>query len=104
MDMFFQDDDDDAFTWQVEERVVTKLENQSYKDIVQDLIFMEEQYLRDLKMIIKVFREPFARLFPTSKVRNVFETFFCLYCPENYALLGLRCSPFMIVCFDFYHN
>ena len=75
MDMFFQDDDDDAFTVE-EERVVEQIESEkkSYEDIVKDLILDETQYLRELNMIIKIFREPFIKLFPNSKVCSI------LYC------------------------
>lgn len=67
--MFFQDDDDDAFTVE-EEKVVEKIGTEKkYQDIVQDLILDETQFMRDLNMIIKVFREPFVKLYPTSKVR-----------------------------------
>ena len=53
-----------------EERVVEKIEsqNKSYDDIVKDLINDETLYMRDLNMIIKVFRQPFIELFPNSKV------------------------------------
>lgn len=44
-------------------------ESMTYEEIVKDFIVEETQYLRDLNMIIKVFRAPFVELFPRSKVR-----------------------------------
>ena len=72
MDLFFCDDDDDeAFGMEEESRVVEKIEseNKTYDVIVQDFMLEENQYLRDLNMIIKVFREPFAQLLNQSPVR-----------------------------------
>ncbi len=66
MDMFFQDDYD--FT--VEEApTYTRRGSLTYEDIVKDLVLEETQYMRDLNMIIKVFRAPFVQLFPRSKVK-----------------------------------
>lgn len=45
-------------------------ESLTYEDIVKDFILEENQYLHDLNMIIKVFRAPFAKHFPNSKVSN----------------------------------
>jgi son of sevenless-like protein len=39
----------------------------TYEEMVKDLVLEEDQYIRDLNMIIKVFRQPFAKLFPRSK-------------------------------------
>ena len=69
MNMFFQDDDD-AFTLDEEPRM-DRRGSLTYEVIVKDLILEETQYIRDLKMIIKVFREPFAKLFPGSKVLDI---------------------------------
>ena len=69
MNMFFQDDDE-AFTLDEEPRM-DRRGSLTYEEIVKDLILEETQYIRDLKMIIKVFREPFAKLFPGSKVCNL---------------------------------
>ena len=68
--MFFQDSDEDATVAVMEEHTSVRRGSLTYEDIVKDLILEETQYIRDLCMIIKVFREPFARLFPKSKVRT----------------------------------
>jgi len=66
MDMFFQDDDETI--------VVDNLQidlgstSQTYEELVKDFVLEENQYLRDLNMIIRIFREPFVRLYPRSKV------------------------------------
>jgi son of sevenless-like protein len=66
MDLFFQDDEE---TMAVDIFMVDHMNvSQSYEEIVKDLILEENQYLRDLNMIIRVFREPFVRLYPRSKV------------------------------------
>ena len=67
MDMFFQDDEDLPPT--VEEEPSRSLSSDlTYEQLVKDLILEEKQYIRDLNMIIKVFREPFCKLFPKSQV------------------------------------
>ncbi|XP_013393700.1 son of sevenless homolog 1-like isoform X1 [Lingula anatina] len=63
MDMFFQDDE---VSLTVEEEPVRR-DSLTYEEIVKDLVLEETQYLRELDMIIKVFRAPFANLFPKSK-------------------------------------
>jgi len=66
MDMFFQDDDETI--------VVDNLQidlgstSQTYEELVKDFVLEENQYLRDLNMIIRIFREPFVRLYSRSKV------------------------------------
>lgn len=66
MDMFFQDDDE---TIQVENmQVDLGSTSQTYEELVKDFVLEENQYLRDLNMIIRVFREPFVRLYSRSKV------------------------------------
>ena len=67
MDMFTQEEDVTAMM--IEDEPVRR-ESMTYEEIVKDFIVEETQYLRDLNMIIKVFRAPFADLFPRSKVRN----------------------------------
>jgi son of sevenless-like protein len=69
MDMFFQNGDDD-FTMD-ESTTFVRRGSLTYEEIVKDLILEETQYMRDLNLIIKVFRTPFATLFPRSKVCNV---------------------------------
>lgn len=63
--MFFQEED---LSVMVEDEPVRR-EKMSYEEIVKDLIMEETQYLRDLNMIIRVFRAPFAKFFPRSKVK-----------------------------------
>ena len=74
MDMFFQDDDD---TIEVE-NLQSDLGNtsQSYEELVKDFVLEENQYLRDLNMIIRVFREPFVRLYSRSKVSSLLQVMF----------------------------
>lgn len=48
-------------------RVAQEL-TQNYEDLVKDLIMSEQQNIRELELIIKVFRPPFVELFPSSKV------------------------------------
>lgn len=68
MDMFFQDSDEDATTVAImDDHMSVRRDSLTYEDIVKDLILEETQYMRDLSMIIKVFREPFVRMFPKSK-------------------------------------
>ena len=65
MDMFFQEDDD---SMNVEEELRSiRRESLTYEEIVKKMVLEETQYVRDLNMIIKVFRAPFARMFPRSK-------------------------------------
>lgn len=66
MDMFSPEED--VSLPLVEEPIGLRTEAQSYEDIVKDFIFEETQYMRDLSQIIKVFRAPFVKHFPTSKV------------------------------------
>ena len=64
--MFFPNEEDD-FT--VEENTTfVRRGSLTYEEIVKDLILEETQYMHDLNLIIKVFRAPFATLFPRSKV------------------------------------
>lgn len=65
MDMFFQDDE----TIEVDNLQIDHGNtSQSYEELVRDFMLEENQYLRDLNMIIRVFREPFVRLYSRSKV------------------------------------
>lgn len=64
MDMFSQEEE--VSMPELEEPI--RLESLTYEEIVKDFIFEETQYMRDLNMIIKVFRAPFVKHFPTSKV------------------------------------
>lgn len=69
MDMFSSEED--VSLPLVEEPIGLRTEAQSYEDIVKDFIFEETQYMRDLSQIIKVFRAPFVKHFPTSKVTEI---------------------------------
>ena len=66
MDMFFPNEEDD-FTVE-ENTTLVRRGSLTYEEIVKDLILEETQYMHDLNLIIKVFRAPFATLFPRSKV------------------------------------
>ena len=70
MDMFFHDDEDEMTV--SEEQNYVRRQSLTYEDLVKDLILEETQYMRDLNMIIKVFRSHFARLFAGSKVSLMF--------------------------------
>ena len=66
MDMFFPDDDD---TMEVDDlQIDLGSTSQSFEELIKDFMLEENQYLRDLNMIIRVFRDPFVRLYPRSKV------------------------------------
>ncbi|GFO27436.1 son of sevenless, partial [Plakobranchus ocellatus] len=62
-DMFFQEEDMSVV---VEDEPI-RMEKMTYEEIVKAIIVDETQYLRDLNMIIRVFRAPFVELFPRSK-------------------------------------
>ena len=68
MDLFFQDDEDSVSV--DSSQCDSTAASQTYEEIVKDLMLEETQYLRDLNMIILVFREPFVWLYPRSKVIN----------------------------------
>lgn len=63
MDMFYQDED---VAVAIEEEPITKTSG-TYDEVIKDFIYEEKQYLRDLRMIIKVFREPCVGLLPVPK-------------------------------------
>lgn len=67
MDMFFQDDDDAMNMEEEQNSMLVRRGSLTYENIVKDLILEENQYTRDLNMIIKVFRSKFAHLWPRSK-------------------------------------
>ncbi|XP_053491644.1 son of sevenless homolog 1 [Ictalurus furcatus] len=74
MDMFHQDEEDiSGFPLMDEEPSAS--EAQTYYDLVKAFMAEVRQYLRDLNLIIKVFREPFAtntKLFSHHDVENIF--------------------------------
>lgn len=65
MDMFYSDED---VALNIEEEPTTR-KSLTYDEVVKDLIHEERQYIRDLNMIIKVFRVPFIPLFSEDKAR-----------------------------------
>ncbi|XP_038834347.1 son of sevenless homolog 1-like isoform X1 [Salvelinus namaycush] len=74
MDMFHQDEEDISGFPLMDEEPSTN-EEQTYYDLVKTFMAEVRQYLRDLNLIIKVFREPFASdavLFPHHDVENIF--------------------------------
>ena len=78
MDLFHQDDDDQL---SIEEEPLTPSSvgvnpTMTYDQVVRDLIQEERQYLRDLHLIMKVFREQLATLVPPpteAELRQMFE-------------------------------
>ena len=70
MDLFHQDEDVSSVLLEDEPVTGSSL---TYDEVVKNLIHEEKQYLRDLHMIIKVFREQIASLVnPSSKVSRVY--------------------------------
>ncbi|XP_015185828.1 PREDICTED: protein son of sevenless isoform X3 [Polistes dominula] len=68
MDMFFQDDYSE-----IPQSGLGAVVSQTYEESVRDLIHDERHYLRDLHMIIKVFREEIAKL---AQDKSELETLF----------------------------
>nr|XP_050847424.1 protein son of sevenless isoform X6 [Vespula vulgaris] len=68
MDMFFQDDCSES-----PQSGLGAVVSQTYEESVRDLIHDERHYLRDLHMIIKVFREEIAKL---AQDKSELETLF----------------------------
>ncbi|XP_030627559.1 son of sevenless homolog 1 isoform X2 [Chanos chanos] len=74
MDMFHQDEEDISVFPAMDEESLAS-EEQTYYDLVKAFMAEVRQYLRDLNLIIKVFREPFASnamLFSHHDVENIF--------------------------------
>ncbi|KAM6972167.1 son of sevenless homolog 1 [Aplochiton taeniatus] len=74
MDMFHQDEEDISGLSLMDEEP-SSAEEQSYYDLVKTFMSEGRQYLRDLNLIIRVFREPFASnamLFSPHDVENIF--------------------------------
>ncbi|XP_031419986.1 son of sevenless homolog 1 isoform X1 [Clupea harengus] len=74
MDMFHQDEEDISVFPLMDEEPSSS-EEQTYYDLVKTVMAEVRQYLRDLNLIIKVFREPFASntmLFSHHDVENIF--------------------------------
>ncbi|KYN10593.1 Protein son of sevenless [Trachymyrmex cornetzi] len=68
MDMFYQDDCTEG-----QQSSLGAVVSQTYEESVRDLIHDERHYIRDLHMIIKVFREEIAKL---SQDKSELETLF----------------------------
>lgn len=66
MDLFFPDSD--ASLSESVEMSGPDATDMTYEKIVRDLILEEQQYYRDLNIIIRVFRAPFEQTFQKSKV------------------------------------
>ncbi|CAM1325467.1 SOS1 (predicted) [Pycnogonum litorale] len=62
MDMFYQDVEVSFSSGSYQEEEPITCATLTYDEVVKDLIHEEKQFIRDLNMIIKVFRDPFARL------------------------------------------
>ncbi|XP_054279418.1 protein son of sevenless isoform X2 [Macrosteles quadrilineatus] len=76
MDMFCQDDNSlSTALAETESAAKAPRTSHSYEEVVKDLISDEKQHLRDLHMIIKVFREELARLIPPDD--NKLDCMFC---------------------------
>ncbi|XP_075218882.1 protein son of sevenless-like [Lycorma delicatula] len=75
MDMFYQDDDSlgGGIPLSQPDPVVSRPTRTSltYEEVVKDLIHDEKQHLRDLHMIIKVFREEIAKLLPSGDSKEL---------------------------------
>uniref|UniRef100_A0A8C4NLD1 Son of sevenless homolog 2 (Drosophila) n=1 Tax=Eptatretus burgeri TaxID=7764 RepID=A0A8C4NLD1_EPTBU len=77
MDMFQQDEDTDFLSSGMLScsEDASAADEQTYDDLVKGLIAEERQYLRELNLIIRVFREPlvsFPKLFSSCDVDSVF--------------------------------
>ena len=84
MDMFFQEDDVNSLNVE-EEAPLARRSSLTYEDLIKDLVLEETQYMRDLNMIIKVFRDPFEKLFHGSKVSVI-----ALLVSNNWLLVLVR--------------
>ncbi|CAG2100955.1 unnamed protein product, partial [Medioppia subpectinata] len=73
MDMFYPDDDV-SLNSNVNEDLCEQKRRTSvtYDEVVKDLIHEEKQFIRDLDLIIKVFRDPFRKLLPPKELDKLF--------------------------------
>ncbi|KAH0550348.1 protein son of sevenless isoform X2 [Cotesia glomerata] len=75
MDMFYQDDCTEGL-----QSSLGAVVSQTYEESVRDLIHDERHYLRDLHMIIKVFREEIAKLAPDKgELEKLFSNIMDIY-------------------------
>lgn len=69
MDLFYQEESSNSFAnLLIPDDPITPRTSLTYEEVVKDLMHDEKQYLRDLHMLIKVFREEIAKLLCDSKV------------------------------------
>ncbi|XP_053316892.1 son of sevenless homolog 1 [Spea bombifrons] len=90
MDMFHQDEEDISVLSLAEEEP-SALGEQMYYDLVKSFMAEIRQYIRELNLIIKVFREPFAsssKLFSHHDVENIFSRIIDIH-ELSVKLLGL---------------
>ncbi|CAG2164931.1 unnamed protein product [Oppiella nova] len=73
MDMFYPDDDV-SLNSNVNEDLCEQKRRTSvtYDEVVKDLIHEEKQFIRDLNLIIKVFRDPFRKLLAPKELDKLF--------------------------------
>lgn len=69
MDLFYQEESSNNISNILNPDAPTT--PRTYEEVVKDLMHDEKQYLRDLHMIIKVFREEIAKLIVDTKVITV---------------------------------
>lgn len=67
MDLFYQEETSNSLSnVLIPDAPITPRTSLTYEEVVKDLMHDEKQYLRDLHMIIKVFREEIAKLTSTK--------------------------------------
>ena len=73
MDMFYPDEDV-SLNSNVNEDLSEQKRRTSvtYDEVVKDLIHEEKQFIRDLNLIIKVFRDPFVKILAPKELEKIF--------------------------------
>lgn len=97
MDMFYQDEDGNTSSGLIEDSDALQPRTSTYEEVVKDLIHDEKQYLRDLHMIIKVFREEVAKLTNDHKVNCLKSVFTFLVGTRTF--LSLRLTNYLFTSF-----
>lgn len=73
MDMFYPDEDvslnSNVYEDMSEQKRRTSV---TYDEVIKDLIHEEKQFIRDLNLIIKVFRDPFVKVLPQKELEKIF--------------------------------